>query len=196
MNRRRMMMASSRKHNPNVLRWDYTMGMPEDNGFERYSNGTNYSYEMTNNGLIITPSIQNYVRLNPLESSLQFCNEGILEIRVNIVSIHSGTYNGLRLILSDGEGGCHIQIRSLNENTMFYNTTQNLFISIPDVKLRENTDYTIRIERKQGMSYVYVDNEQVYSTGIKSMGYAEYNRILFQEGGEYILKSIYLEKIS
>ena len=172
------------------------MGMPEDNGFERYSNGTNYSYEMTDNGLIIAPSIQNYVRLNPLESSLQFCNEGILEIRVNIVSIHSESHNGLRMILSDGEGGCHIQIRRLGVNTMFYNTGQNVYVPIANARLQENTDYTIRIERKQGMSYVYVDNQQVYSTDVKSMGYAKYNRIFFQEGGEYILKSIYLEKIS
>lgn len=191
-----MMMATSRQHNPNVLQWDYTMGMPEDNGFEKYMNSTGAYYEMTDNGLRVKPTTTSYIRLNPLESSLQFCNEGILEVKVNIVTIFYGIQNGLRMILSDGEGGCHIQIRSLNGNTMFYNTTTNLHIAIANVKLRENTDYTIRIERKQGMSYVYVDNEQVYSTDIKSTGYAQYTRIFFQEGGEYILKSIYFEKIS
>lgn len=178
------------------LEWDYTMGLPEDNGFERYSDGTNYSYEMTNNGLMVTPSTQNYVRLNPLESSLQFCNEGILEIKLNIVSMLAGSNNGFRMILSDGEGGCHIQIRSWQGNTMFYNTTQNNFLAITTKQLQTNTDYTIRIERKQGMSHVYVDNEKVYSTDIKSIGYAQYNRIFFQSGGEYILKSIKFKKIS
>lgn len=178
------------------LEWDYTMGMPEDNGFEKYCQGVPDSYEMTDNGLKVKISSNQYVRLNPLESSLQFCNEGILEIKVNIVTIYSGGQNGLRVILSDGEGGCHIQIRNWSGNTMFYNTGQNVHVPIANVKLRENTDYTIRIERKQGMSYVYVDNQQVYSTDVKSMGYAQYNRIFFQSGGQYILKSIKFKKIS
>lgn len=172
------------------------MGMPEDNGFEKYMDNTEASYEMTDNGLRVKPTAISYIRLNPLESSLQFCNEGILEIKVNIVTIYSGGQNGLRMILSDGEGGCHIQIRRLGVNTMFYNTGQNVHVPIANARLQENTDYTIRIERKQGMSYVYVDNQQVYSTDVKSMGYAQYNRIFFQSGGEYILKQIYLEKIS
>lgn len=178
------------------LEWDYTMGLPEDNGFEKYCEGTPDSYEMTDDGLKVKVTATQYVRLNPLESSLQFCNEGIFEVKIMINYFCVGAQNGFRLILSDGEGGCHIQIRSYQNNTMFYNTIPNVHTAITSKQLQINTDYTIRIERRQNVSYVYVDNEQVYSTDVKSTGYAQYNRIFFQTGGEYILKSIKFKKIS
>lgn len=193
MNRRRMMMASSRQHNPNILQWDYTMGMPEDNGFEKTTKGT-VILNMTDDGLSINvyDALEQYVQY-ALPSNLRYCDEGILETKV-IFNAFGSFPEGHRLQLSDGEEGFSVKCYG---GSIYY--IANILPhpeSVSGVTLETGVEYTIRIERKDGQNSIYLNGESVFSNKIASVSYTTMNRILFQCGGQYILKSIYFEKIS
>ena len=189
--RRRMMMASSGQHNPNVLRWDYTMGMPEDNGFEKTAKGT-VILNMTDDGLSINvyDALEQYVKY-ALPSNLRYCDEGILETKV-IFNAFGSFMEGHRLQLSDGEEGFSVKCYKKSINYIV-NTSPPAAVS--GITLETGVEYTIRIERKGGQNSIYLNGESVFSNKIASVSYTTMNRILFQCGGQYILKSIYFEKI-
>lgn len=187
-----MMMATSTQHNPNILQWDYTMGMPEDNGFEKTVKGT-VTFNMTDNGLGINVNnaLEQYVQY-ALPSNLRYCNEGILETKV-IFNAFGSFAEGHRLQLSDGEEGFSVKCYNKSINYVA-NTSPPAAVS--GVTLETGVEYTIRIEIKDGQNSIYLNGENVFSNEIASRLYTIMNRILFQCGGQYILKSIYFEKIS
>ena len=117
--RRRMMMAASRQHNQNVLQWDYTMGMPEDNGFEKTAKGT-VILNMTDDGLSINvyDALEQFVQY-ALPSNLRYCNEGILETKV-IFSAFGSFTEGHRLQLSDGEQGFSVKCKHFIARSGFW----------------------------------------------------------------------------
>ena len=190
--RRRMMMAASRQHNQNVLQWDYTMGMPEDNGFEKTAKGT-VILNMTDDGLSINvyDALEQFVQY-ALPSNLRYCNEGILETKV-IFSAFGSFTEGHRLQLSDGEQG--FSVKCYNKSINYIANTSSP-AAVSGVTLETGVEYTIRIERKEGRNSIYLNGESIFSNEIASRSYTTMNRILFQCGGQYILKSIYFEKIS
>lgn len=190
--RRRMMMASSRQHNPNVLQWDYTMGMPEDNGFEKTDIG-NIEPEMTDEGLHITVDYNpGYYIQWALPSNLKYCQEGIIQTIVVFKRL-SRISEGHRLQLSDGEEGFSVKCYG---DSICYIANTSPPAAVSGVTLETGVEYTIRIERKSGQNSIYLNGESVFSNEIASRSHTTMNRILFQSDGEYILKSIYFEKIS
>ena len=181
--RRRMMMDTKSRADWDVA-WDYTMGLPEDNGFEKYVQDTP-TITLVDDGLQIIPSL-GYVRYVPLE--FETCNEGILEAVVLFAQFSSA--NGFRMMLSDGTSG--LQIFCVQDCLEFQSGE-----SLVNIKsINTNTVYKIRIEQVSGVNKIFLDDEKIYETEELSTKYVTGNRIFCQTAGEYLLKSIKFKKIS
>ena len=176
--------------------WDYAMGLPENNEFDIFTDSV-VSIEETENGIKIIPSASGYVRYIP--KNYELCNEGIFEVALNIRNLPQS--NGFRMILSNGvadSAGVNIEalqiyVNSLSGNSVKYQVVDNESI-ISDITL--NTEYIFRIERRDGVNYVYLNGEKIKESTDSVSKYATKNRIFFQSGGEYLLKSIKFKKIS
>lgn len=175
--------------------WDYTMGMPEENGFEKVVQGAP-KLTLDNDGLyVFISSEKGYVRYVPI--GYETCNEGIYEETVVFLAVPNA--NGNRMILSDGNSGCQIFIYAVNHSEfgIFYETGgAQKYIK----KLNLNEEYIIRVERIDNTNTIYVNSEEVYRSAVLSTSYAIGNRIFFQNDAAYsteaILKSIKFKKIS
>ena len=191
--RRRMMMDTKPAQNWDVV-WDYTMGLPEENGFEKFVEGTQF-IKMTGNGLRIIP-YSGYVRYTP--KNYELCNEGIFEVALNIDSLPSA--NGFRMILSNGavnSAGANIEslqiyANSFVRNSVKYQSSNNNIIS--DISL--NAEHVFRVGRIGGVNYVYLNGQKIKESTDSVSEHATGNRIFFQSGGNYLLKSIKFKKIS
>lgn len=167
--------------------WDYTMGLPEDNGFEKAIDA-NPQIEMTGDGLHIVP-VEGYVRYTPI--GFETCNEGIYEETITYYVFANS--NGNRMILSDGTSG--LQIYVINTQIRFDNGMNNSQLIIAnDLVLQK--EYVIRIERIGGINKIFLDGDKIHETEVVSGSFTAGNRIFFQTGGKYLLKSIKLKKIS
>lgn len=184
--RRRMMMDTKPAQDWDVV-WDYTTGMPEDNGFEKVIN-LNPEIEMTEGGLHIIPG-GGYVRYTPI--GFETCNEGIYEETITYHAFSKS--NGNRMILSDGTSG--LQIYIVGTQIRFNNGMNNSQLVIAnDLVLQK--EYVIRIERIGGINKIFIDGDKIHETEVVSGSFTAGNRIFFQSGGEYLLKSIKFKKIS
>lgn len=192
--RRRMMMDTKPAQDWDVV-WDYTMGMPEENGFEK-AVAAAPKLTLDNDGLHVSVSKANdYVRYIPI--GYEACNEGIYEETVVFLAVP--TANGNRMILSDGNSGLQIYVYAVNSSEfgIFYEVGgEKKYIK----KLNLNEEYTIRVERVDNMNTIYVNSEEIYRSAILSTNYVTGNRIFFQNdivnSMEAILKSIKFKKIS
>lgn len=195
--RRRMMMETTSAQDWDVV-WDYTMGLPEENGFEKYEvgNGEYFSISLESDGLRILFSRAEgsggaYVRYCPVD--YRECSEGIYEIDVQS-NVNVEQLNGCRVILGNSDLiGNQVAIfkQALNYN---YGGV-NVYRAIKSIVANEW--YTVRIERKAGTNYVFLNGEKVYETSTEiSTGSTSENRIFFQSYGDYLLKSIKFKKIS
>ena len=195
--RRRMMMDTKPTQDWDVA-WDYTMGFPEDNGFEKYvvDNGNYFSINLESDGLRILfnkaeMSGGAYVRYCPVD--YRECSEGIYE-----AELQSNAYvrqlNGCRIIL--GNSNLIGNQVAIFEQALNYNYGGvNVYKAIKSIVANEW--YTVRIERKAGVNYVFLNGEKVYETSTEiSTGGTSENRIFFQSYGDYLLKSIKFKKIS
>lgn len=191
--RRRMMLESHKNNDIDWdLEWDYTMGLPENNGFTKTISG-NYTYdELTNEGLKIKISnAPSYLRYEP--TGYETCSEGIYEIKLFITSVpvNVNVLNGIRLLLSDGVSGNQICI---NGNKIKY-ISGNGQIKIADMPYEE--DFIIKIESIENKNYVYLNNKLIYQSSIDSTLFTIGNRLFFQENPlRALLKSIKFKKIS
>lgn len=167
------------------MAWDYMMGFPEDNGFEKVID-TNPQIEMTGDGLQIIPG-NGYVRYQPI--GFETCNEGIYE--ETIIYNAFAANNGNRMMLSECING--LQIYIYNKSIMFNNAGGQVLVTNA---LELQKKYTIRIERLNGINRIYLNGDKIYETDVISSSYVQGNRIFFQRGGDYLLKSIKFKKIS
>lgn len=176
--------------------WDYTMGLPEENGFDILID-LRVSIEETENGIKIIPSNSGYVRYIP--KNYELCNEGIFEVDLHIKSLPHN--DGFRMILSNGavnSAGTNIESLQIYVNSFIRNSAKYQRLGndsiISDITL--NTEYIFRIERRDGVNYVYLNGGKIKESTDSKSEYAAGNRIFFQSGGEYLLKSIKFKKIS
>lgn len=187
--RRRMMMETTPAQDWDVA-YDYTMGFPEENGFTLTTGYINDSPEMTENGVLYRPPFgaqQSYYEFVP--TGYTVCNEAIFEIVVSILEYTSGD-NGMRLAISNGSSGAQIYIRS----EQVYYQADHTQTRIKDVSV--NTDYIFKIIRKSDKNQVYINNDLIYESEIDSLQYNTKTRLMLQNGGIYLLKSIKFKKNS
>ena len=167
--------------------WDYTMGLPEDNGFEKVINA-NPQIKITGDGLHIIP-YGGYVRYTPI--GYETCNEGVYEETIAYYAFINNYGN--RMILSDGTSG--LQIYVISAQIQFNNgMNDSQLIIANDLVLQK--EYVIRIERIGGINKIFLDGDKIHETEVVSGSFTTGNRIFFQSGGEYLLKSIKFKKIS
>ena len=171
--------------------WDYTMGLPEENGFEKFMSGS-LTIEMTENGLSISIIGNGYVKYTPI--GYKTCNEGIYEAEVMFYSFPSS--NGFRMILSDGDEGlqiyCVSKMLRYNANNSLLHDAAGFLIS----QLETNILYKIKIVRENGVNTVFLDDEKVYESDVLSTYYANGNNVFFQDNAGYLFKSLKFKKIS
>lgn len=191
--RRRMMMDTKPTQDWDVV-WDYAMGLPEDNGFEKVLQGTPL-ITMEEDGVHIINNSDYYVRYSFPEIELQTCNEGILEVEVVFQTIpNANGVAGFRMILSDGKGGCQISTDIDTGPAIMYNINEQLR-KIKDINY--NVDYVFRIERISQLNKIYINNELIHQSKNTSNSYTTGNRVFFQAYPlEAVLKSIKFKKIS
>lgn len=196
--RRRMMLDTQTPVQDWDVAWDYTMGMPEENGFEKYQIGEGSYFSISNesDGIrILFSRVETaggtYVRYCPVNH--RECYEGIYEVEVQS-NLYVKQLNGCRIILGNSElAGNQVAIfkQAINYN---YGSV-NVYKEIKNIV--ENEWYTVRIERKTGVNRVFLNGEKVYETSTEiSAGGTSENRIFFQSYGDYLLKSIKFKKIS
>ena len=194
--RRRMMMETRPTQDWDIV-WNYTMGLLENNGFDILIE-SKVSIKETENGIEIIPSnTASYVRYIP--KNYEICNEGILEVVLHIKSLPINS--GFRMMLSNGVAnslGANIEALQIYVNSFEKNSVKYQIVEygniISDITL--NTEYIFRIERRDGVNYVYLNGEKIKESTDSVSKYATENRIFFQSGGEYLLKSIKFKKIS
>lgn len=167
--------------------WVYTMGLLEENGFEKFVEGSPLT-EMTGNGLHIIP-YGGYVRYIPI--GFETCNEGIYEETITYYAFSDE--NGNRMILSDGISGLQIYVN--NAQIQFSNGMNDSKVTIADDLVLQK-EYVIRIERIGGINKIFLDGDKIHETEVVSGSFTTGNRIFFQTGGDYLLKSIKFKKIS
>lgn len=181
------------------IAWDYTMGLPEENGFEKVVN-RNPVITMQNDGVHIEIANDSYVRYNPQEIELQTCNEGIYEVEVIFQSLPNvNGVAGFRMILSDGDLGCQISTDLVPNPAIMYNISAQAGASeVTKIKdIDYNVNYIFRIERIDQLNKIYLNNQLIYQSENPSNSYTTGNRIFFQNGPmDATLKSIKFKKIS
>ena len=164
--------------------WDYTMGLPEENGFEKILMGTP-DITMKDNGLNIVCDNNQYVRYTPV--GFETCDEGVYEISFSVE--YSNDKEGIRLILSDGEKGAQFKVLQPNVKQLFLASEQNGGIyNILEIKLGQ--EYKLRISRIAGINTAYLNDDEIYSTHIAATSFTTSNRLFFQYTIKAILKSI------
>lgn len=187
--RRRMMTAQLPVEGWDIA-WDYTMGFPEENGFTLVTVPSTLQAEMTLEGVSYKPPINSntpYFELTPTEYDL--CEEAIFEVDASIQEF-TDKPNGFRIMISDQSQG--LQIYAYNGMLCFQNRT----LHEPLSELQTDTIYTFRIERKGGINAVFLNGRLMYEGSDVSAQYNTKTRIIFQNGGIYLLKSIKFKKIS
>lgn len=176
--------------------WNYTMGFPEENGFEK-TVVNEPDIMMEENGLHIKNNFVGdaYVRYNPSKIELQTCKEGIYEAEAVFQSIPNvKSPAGFRMILSDGEKGCQISTDIDTGPAIMYDND----VQIQKIKnIDLNIDYIFRIERIAQANKIYLNGELIHQSEVPSRNYVSGNRIFFQGSSfEAVLKSIKFKKIS
>lgn len=174
--------------------WDYTMGLPEDNGFTKTVSGNSPQAEIQQDGLRITVAMgTDYIRYEPTDYPT--CNEGIWEIELSFAKLPFN--DGVRMILSDGEKGCQIYVRATSSDGQYavlYNTGSG---QTQILNVNPNAQYILRIERRNGHNTVYIDDIQVYESDVESTSYTLGNRLFFHKSPlDTTLKSMKFKKIS
>lgn len=174
--------------------WDYTMGLPEDNGFILSRNGTHEICEITDDGLHVK-SLYAGTTSRYIISDYRKCNEGIIEAKVKIISAGSISEGFIMMLSNDGIKGAHIRISlSNNKGLLRYNEATTYVPTNNYLDL--NTDYIIKIVMRSNINYIYLNGNLVYQSEISSTNHVSDNRFLFQNVGEWILKSIKFKRIS
>lgn len=166
------------------IEWDYTMGMPENNGFEKTIIPDSNS-KMLDDGVLLVGK-GGYVRYNPLIAT---CKSGTVEAVVVFKQIHQGA-TGFRLLLSDGTSGIQIYV---NRNYIFYAVKRNSDAAnelLPVSIVETNVEYTLRLEFDNYEIRIFLNGELALQKPRCEILWCVANRIFQQDGGETILKSI------
>ena len=164
------------------ISWDYTDGLPEDNGFTKtYSQGAAI---MTANGLECTGDNLAYTPNNE-----QSCTKAVFEcvfIPEVLGSQSSPSGNGIKLVVFNGTRATTIGINS-NGICGYKASISGYEIAYSNISV--NTEYTIRIETEGDTGTVYLNDESVYTVALAAT--AATNNRIFASTGETSAKTLF-----
>lgn len=181
-----MMAVETKEKSDWDIEWDYSMGLLEDNGFEKTIVGLSPSSIMTDDGqLLKVTNREDYVMLAP---PITTCKKAVAEAIANFNDIT--TRNGFRFLLSNGEYGCQLFVNKSKGMSMLYDNGVESKISIFNPIIL-NTDYKIKMEFDENTgNKIYINDELVYETTNFSAYYCTNNRLFQQSVGATYLKSL------
>lgn len=163
--------------------WDYTMGLPENNGMTKTTSGTPLVYSLTEDGLKISTRNNSYVALALPTATMV---TGVAECTF---IPHNNTSNGsqnLRLNASNGTNG-GATLMSAN----YFRRMDNSSVpgsSTPILQFVNDTEYTERIVLKGTTFDVYINGElALQDSPCSSILFCTVNRVMIQNtlGGYY-----------
>ena len=167
------------------------MGDPLENGFTKHT-GT-YNPTMTQDGLYFNGNGSDLYTIYPTE--FPYCNEGIYEVEVKIISNSASIGQGLRLQLTNdnsSRGGVSFFV---NQNNQMFYLESSGYINIGMCNYNEWLKF--RIEIIENVGYVYLNDKLVYaSKQFTTMYMAFHNRFIVQGMIECYVKSVNFKKIS
>lgn len=190
--RRNMMIDSINNENENWdLEWDYTMGDPLENGFSKQTG--KYNPTMTQDGLYFDCVGSDLYGIYPTD--YPNCTDGIYEMEAKIIVNNAILGQGLRLQLTNdnsSRGGVSFFVNQ--NNKMFYFDTSG-YTQIGICNYNEWLKF--RIEIINNIGYVYLNNQQIYSSNkFTTMNMTFHNRFIVQGTIECYVRSIKIKKIS
>ena len=190
--RRNMMIDSINNENEDWdLVWYYTMGDPLENGFSKQTG--NYNPTMTQDGLYFDYVGGDLYGIYP--TNFPNCTDGIYEMEAKIIVNSATVGQGLRLQLTNdnsSRGGVSFFINQ--NNKMFYFDTSG-YTQIGTCNYNEWLKF--RIEIINNIGYVYLNNQQIYSSNkFATMNMTFHNRFIVQGAIKCYVRSIKIKKIS
>lgn len=166
--------------------WDYTMGLPEDNGFSReiYNDAASV---LTDDGVMLQASSYAYIKYTfPVKTA----KRAVVEVVVQFKDI-SATQNGFRLLLSNGSYGNEIFAKISGGSPSILYATNSINGKMLKRDLDLNTDYKIRLEFDEALgNKVYVNDLLVGEYEEFSTYYCKSNALFQQDSGTTLLKSL------
>lgn len=156
--------------------WDYTMGLPENNGMTKTVSGSP-TITMQSNGLKIANSNGGYVRYDFARTSTQ---TGIVEVTFIGDFSPTARYNNVRALISNGSKGGNF-CTPFNEfrimDTAGYADT---FTYVQDMEV--NIEHTVRIVLKGTTFDMYIDGvKAVADFSCSVTEYTTANRVFVQQ---------------
>ena len=154
--------------------WDYTMGLPENNGMTKTTSGSNTVTLEANGVKVKNGSTSSYVRWDAPTAS---CTTGVIEAKF-LVHPSTGNYNNFRMCISNGTNGggtatpknnlCIMDSNSVANYTVVSSYTHDVF-------------HTERIVLRDNVFDVYLDGNLVVSNSpVSNIVYTTGNRVFIQ----------------
>lgn len=143
------------------ISWDYTEGLPENNGFTKtYTDGT---ANMTSNGLECSGSSLAWTPNNEQTATTTiFETVFIPEI---LSSQNSANGNGFKLAVFNGSRAMTVGVNS--QGVCYYDAARSGY-SVATSNISTNTEYLLRIETGQSEGKIYLDGELVSTVALAS----------------------------
>jgi hypothetical protein len=184
MQRRRALMAQKPYGEQWDYIWNYTDGMPENNGFTKTATGGSYSYLASDGVVLCAIGAFNIQYVFPVQQTIN----GVVEIVVKFDSTPSDDIvQGFRFCVSNGSDGGQIMCPTKGLCLMT-SSNGNYAEKIADVST--GVWYVIRISLKGPVFDVYLNNEKIVADRANLDLFATQTRIMQQAGGQSTLKSI------
>ena len=189
MRRRGMMAADQGTPTAWDYEWNYSDGLPENNGITKTTSGTS-TITMTSDGLKVSNAANSWVRYTLPTATM---TAGIIECTfVGLFNSSAQGSQNLRLCASNGTNGGHTL--ECMDKFRLLDTTLGPYRGTAIADYENSTEYTVRIELNGSTFDVYINGQAVVS-GVQCSGiyYATGNFVMVQNtGNSYyaIIKSI------
>lgn len=156
--------------------WDYTMGLPENNGMTKTISGTVLVYSLTEDGLNISTNNSSYVALALPTTTM---TTGVAECTfIPHNSTNGGTQN-LRLNASNGSNGGATLMTTGYFRRMDNSSGPNIATAF--YRYVNDTEYTERIVLKGTKFDVYINGElALQDSPCSSILFCTVNRVMIQ----------------
>lgn len=147
------------------VKWDYTMGLPNNNGFTLTNNGGTIS--LANNGLsVATTNSSSSNVIYKYESLGGLKQEVISELVFEITAFSSQSGSGVRNYASLGGTGATAKKcaeLALSQNGIQYLGSASGWSTLSATPLELNTEYTVSIDQTDGNADIYLNGTLVGS---------------------------------
>lgn len=171
--------------------WDYTMGLPNNNGFTLANTGNN-TITLANNGLSIVSENSSSSQVKyTIEHPSNRVSEVITELVFEITGYSNNSGGGVRDNVGLGGGGTNADMcaeLNLSQNGIQYLGAGSGWSTLSATAFELNTEYTVRIDQTTGNADIYV-NGALVGTITSFREYVAWQSFGVYRGASAIIKS-------